>query len=123
MTKRGIMEQDGPRAGSDVRGPGGAGGTDRATGRAGALLCWTHALAMVLTAAEAVLRPPAGWWSTAWIGSWVLTGVLLVVWALLRADRKRRYREDGRPGGDGVPDPKTCDGCCEGAPEEYGTAA
>ncbi|MFH9608951.1 hypothetical protein [Streptomyces sp. NPDC017448] len=123
MTKRGIMEQDGPRAASGLRGPGGAGGTDRATDRVGALLCWTHGLAMVLTAAAAVLRPPAGWWSAAWIGAWVLTGVLLVVWALLRADRKRRYRKGGRPSGDGVPDPETCDGCCEGAPEEYGTAA
>ncbi|MFH8436047.1 hypothetical protein ACIF6K_14975 [Streptomyces sp. NPDC085942] len=123
MTKRGIMEQDGPRTSSGFRAAGGAGGADRATGRVGALLCWTHAIALALTAAEAVLRPPAGWWPAAWIGSWALTGVLLAVWALLRAEQKRRDREARRPGRDGVPAPEACDGCCEDDPEDYGTAA
>ncbi|MFJ9112841.1 hypothetical protein [Streptomyces sp. NPDC102283] len=57
----------------------------RATHWAGLLLCWAHVIAMALTAAEAVLRPTAGWW----VVSWMVTAALFIAWVLLRTAEKR----------------------------------
>ncbi|MFI6143662.1 hypothetical protein ACIBCC_36415 [Streptomyces griseus] len=51
------MEQDGRRAKRRIH------GIDRATRWAGILLCWAHAVAMALTAAEAMLRSATNWWT------------------------------------------------------------
>ncbi len=93
------MGQDGPGARLGLR------RIDRATRWVGILLCWAHAAAMALTAAEAVLRSTAGWWTVAW----AVTAALFVTWALLRAAQKRllRLADGGESGG--------ADPCC---PEE-----
>lgn len=85
------MGQDGPGARLDLR------GIDRATRWAGVLLCWAHATAMALTAAEAVLRSTAGWWAVAW----AVTAALFVTWVLLRAFQKGplRLADDSESGG------------------------
>lgn len=67
-------------------------GRDRTVRLAGVLLCWAHAAAMALTCATAAVRPAASWWDAVWTGSWALTGVLLITWAVLRAGQKQRSR-------------------------------
>ncbi|WP_411078937.1 phage holin family protein [Streptomyces sp. cmx-18-6] len=118
------MEQDERRSRPDLC------GIERTTHWAGVLLCYAHAVAMLLTAAVAFIEPAAAWWSVAWVAAWVLTGVLLIVWALLRAGQKRRLRRTGRPCGPCEPgdpgDPRDpgdpCGSPAEGA-EGYGRAA
>ncbi|MFG2595266.1 hypothetical protein [Streptomyces sp. NPDC048462] len=66
---------------------------NRATRLTGTLLCWAHATAMALTAIELLLQPSTSRWTTAWIGSWTLTGALLIAWALLRAAQKQRLHQ------------------------------
>ncbi|MFH9125759.1 hypothetical protein [Streptomyces globisporus] len=61
---------------------------DRATRWAGILLCWAHATAMTLTAAEAVRDTTTDWWAV----SWALTATLFIAWALLRAAQKKLSR-------------------------------
>ncbi|MEE1797418.1 hypothetical protein PUR57_01715, partial [Streptomyces sp. JV176] len=62
---------------------------DTATRRAGQLLCWTHGLAMILTATEALAHPSPAWWPSLWPTAWALTGLWLLLWAGLRVARKR----------------------------------
>ncbi|MEI7032560.1 hypothetical protein [Streptomyces pratensis] len=107
MTKRGIMRQDGPRAQPGFR------GINRATRGAGALLCWAHAIALILTAAEALHRSTAGWWAA----SWALTAGLFLAWAALRAAQKRLLRRTADPE-DGGSDPTFPEG-----PTDYDRAA
>ncbi|MET8841166.1 hypothetical protein ABZW67_13860 [Streptomyces rubiginosohelvolus] len=86
---------------------------DRATRRAGIALCWSHATAIALTAAEAIFRTGTGWW----VISWVLTAALLVIWALLRAAQKGLLRRSA--GSEGKePDP-----CSPEEPPHYDRAA
>ncbi|MFJ6659833.1 hypothetical protein ACIQNG_26290 [Streptomyces sp. NPDC091377] len=95
--KRGIMEQDGPRARPGFR------RINRATRWAGTVLCWTHATAMLLTATEVLLRPSADWWPITWSTAWSTTGALLIVWAILRTSQKQRLRQIAQPeGADGA---------------------
>ncbi|MET9708358.1 hypothetical protein [Streptomyces griseus] len=82
MSSGGIMEQDGRRAKRRIH------GIDRATRWAGILLCWAHAVAMALTAAEAMLRSATNWWAV----TWAATAVLLITWAFLRAAQKKFLR-------------------------------
>ncbi|MFJ1592478.1 hypothetical protein ACIOD0_19845 [Kitasatospora albolonga] len=106
------MEQNKPRARPGFR------RTNRATRWAGALLCWAHALALALTATEILLRPSAAWWSTARIASWVLTGVLLAAWVLLRIAQKRLLRQvDGPDRADDGPCYDDGPGCADDGPD------
>ncbi|MDX2677087.1 MULTISPECIES: hypothetical protein [Streptomyces] len=66
---------------------------------AGRLLCWTLAAAMASAAVEAVVKPGAGWWRTAWPLPWYLVPVWALLWAALRA-REKRTTGAGRPGAD-----------------------
>lgn len=101
------MEQDGPRERAGFR------AVDHATRWAGILLCWAHAAAMVLTAAEAMLGPTSGWW----VVTWALTAVLFIAWALLRLAQKRLHRPTaGAECGDADP-------CCPEEPLHYDRAA
>ncbi|MEW1691063.1 hypothetical protein ACIQOF_37725 [Streptomyces sp. NPDC091265] len=77
---------------------------DRATRWTGRLLCGCHALAMALTATEALLHPSPAWWPGLWPGAWVLTAVLLAAWAALRALQKHGLRRAAEDEGDGTPD-------------------
>ncbi|MGW8489964.1 hypothetical protein [Streptomyces sp. NPDC055886] len=86
---------------------------DRATRWAGIALCWSHATAIALTAAEAVFRTDADWW----VISWALTAASLVVWALLRAAQKRLLRR-AASSEDGEADP-----CSPEEPPLYDRAA
>ncbi|WP_327314790.1 hypothetical protein [Streptomyces sp. NBC_01235] len=65
---------------------------------AGRLLCWTLAAAMASAAVEAVFKPSAGWWRTAWPLPWYLVPAWALLWAALRAREKRTGA--GRPGAD-----------------------
>ncbi|OKI70261.1 hypothetical protein AMK14_13790 [Streptomyces sp. TSRI0445] len=86
---------------------------DRITRRVGIALCWSHAIAIALTAAEAILRTAAGWW----VISWVLTAALLLIWAMLRAAQKGLLRRAA--GSEGrEPDP-----CWPEEPPHYDRAA
>ncbi|MFG2600756.1 hypothetical protein [Streptomyces sp. NPDC048445] len=85
------MEQDKLRAKPSFR------RINRATRLTGTLLCWTHATAMALTGAEILLQPSPSRWTAAWIGSWALTGALLIVWALLRTAQKQRLHQITQP--------------------------
>ncbi|MEU0620417.1 hypothetical protein ABZ329_06065 [Streptomyces rubiginosohelvolus] len=86
---------------------------DRATRRAGIALCWSHATAIALTAAEAIFRTATGWW----VISWALTATLLVIWVLLRAAQKGLLRRGA--GSEGKePDP-----CSPEEPPHYDRAA
>ncbi|MFF6904783.1 hypothetical protein ACFY9Q_02435 [Streptomyces sp. NPDC012389] len=79
---------------------------------------------MALTAAELVFRPPAAWWPTVWMALWVLTGVLLVAGALLRAAQKPRLRHIDRPDCcDGPGGSDDCDDPPGDHAEGYGRAA
>ncbi|MEV1049232.1 hypothetical protein [Streptomyces sp. NPDC049916] len=78
----------------------------------------------------ALSRPAFGWWGPAWVGSWVLAGVLLVAWGVLRAAQKHRQLRSARPDSGGGPggadEPGGCEGCdgpSGGEPEDYGRAA
>ncbi|MGW4628467.1 hypothetical protein [Streptomyces rubiginosohelvolus] len=86
---------------------------DRATRRAGIALCWSHATAIALTAAEAIFRTGTDWW----VVSWVLTAALLVVWAMLRAAQKALLRGAASSEG-GETDP-----CSPEEPPHYDRAA
>ncbi|MFI5940607.1 hypothetical protein ACIBCB_10150 [Streptomyces uncialis] len=90
------MEQDGRRVEHGIH------GIDRATRWAGVLLCWAHAAAMALTAAEAMLRSATDWW----VVTWAATAVLFITWALLRAAQKRLLRR-AASGEDGQDDPSS----------------
>lgn len=72
------MNRHGPRARPGFR------RINRATRWTGTLLCWSHAAALLGTAAEAFLRPAADWWFLLWPTPWILTGALLAAWAVLR---------------------------------------
>ncbi|MGW3331090.1 hypothetical protein ACWDF9_11155 [Streptomyces rubiginosohelvolus] len=86
---------------------------DRTTRRVGIALCWSHAIAIALTAAEAILRTATGWW----VISWALTAALLAIWALLRAAQKGLLRRAA--GSEGKePDP-----CWPDDPPHYDRAA
>lgn len=86
---------------------------DRTTRRVGIALCWSHATAIALTAAEAIIRTAAGWW----VISWVLTVALLLIWAMLRAAQKGLLRRAA--GSEGrEPDP-----CSPEEPPLYDRAA
>lgn len=65
--------------------------------RAGVLLCWSLALAMVTAGVEALFQPRAAWWSLAWPAPWYLTPAAALSWGVLRLREKGR----GRPPGDG----------------------
>jgi hypothetical protein len=57
---------------------------------------------MAVAAVEAVVKPNAGWWRTAWPLPWYLVPVWVLLWAALRAREKRAGA--GRPGaGEHVP--------------------
>ncbi|MGW4837535.1 hypothetical protein [Streptomyces globisporus] len=86
---------------------------DRATRRAGSALCWSHATAIALTAADAIFRTGTDWW----VISWVLTAALLVIWALFRAAQKALLQEAASSGG-GETDP-----CSPEEPPLYDRAA
>ncbi|MEU7328386.1 hypothetical protein [Streptomyces parvus] len=86
---------------------------DHITRRVGIALCWSHAIAIALTAAEAILRTGTGWW----VVSWVLTTALLLIWAILRAAQKGLLRRAA--GSEGKePDP-----CWPDEPPHYDRAA
>lgn len=86
---------------------------DRATRRAGITLCWAHATAMALTAAEALRDTGTAWWAL----SWGLTAALFTAWALLRALQKKLSRK-GACGKDGEAGP-----CSPEEPTSYDRAA
>ncbi|MET7637215.1 hypothetical protein [Streptomyces sp. NPDC005438] len=72
----------------------------RATER---LLCGSLGTAMAVNALQAFVRPDLPWFSTLWLGLWILTGALFPVWAGLRAAEKARYArhraaDEGPPG-------------------------
>ncbi|MGW8487420.1 hypothetical protein [Streptomyces sp. NPDC055886] len=86
---------------------------DRATRCAGILLCWAHATAMALTAAEAVRDTTTGWWAV----SWALTATIFVAWALLRAAQKRLSRTNA------CNEDEENSPCSPGEPTHYDRAA
>lgn len=77
---------------------------DRATRWSGQLLCTCHAVAMALTATEALLHPSPAWWPRLWPTAWALTAVLLAGWIALRALQKQHLRRAAEDERDGTPD-------------------
>lgn len=76
-----------------------------AASRAGRLLCWTHALAMVVTAAEALIPPTITWWPKLWPVGWTLTSTAFAAWLACRLVEGRRHfpataEDDAGPGHD-----------------------
>lgn len=96
------MSSRAPRPGSGLR------RLDRATRWSGQLLCTCHAIAMALTATEALLHPSPAWWPRLWPTAWALTAVLLAGWIALRVSQKHRLHRtaEGEPDDtpDGAPD-------------------
>ncbi|ALU93624.1 hypothetical protein WQO_09785 [Streptomyces globisporus C-1027] len=86
---------------------------DRTASRVGIALCWSHAIAIALTAAEAMVRTATSWW----VISWALTAALFVIWVPLRATQKGLLRRVA--GSEGKePDP-----CSPEEPPHYDRAA
>ncbi|MET8882246.1 hypothetical protein [Streptomyces rubiginosohelvolus] len=86
---------------------------DRITRKVGIALCWSHAIAIALTAAEAILRTATSWW----VISWALTAALLVIWVLLRAAQKGLLRGAASTAG------READPCSPEEPPHYDRAA
>ncbi|MEU2582329.1 hypothetical protein ABZ612_05030 [Streptomyces avermitilis] len=83
------MNSDTGRADTPRSGQARLGRLDGAQRRAGRVLCWTHAVAMLTAAAQAVLSPGFTGWGHLWPLPWYLIPVTGITWALLRARYKR----------------------------------
>ncbi|MET7848693.1 hypothetical protein ABZT48_10775 [Streptomyces avermitilis] len=87
------MNSDTGRADTPRSGQARLGRLDGAQRRAGRVLCWTHAVAMLTAAAQAVLSPDFTGWDRLWPLPWYLIPATGIAWAVLRARYKHALHQ------------------------------